>query len=41
METGKKVKLKHGVRMTRRYGNINISDFEVWTGRDSEEFYDR
>jgi hypothetical protein len=38
METGKKVKLNTQPRITNSIKDI--ADFEVWTGRPSEEFYD-
>jgi len=40
METGKKVRLNIGDKMSCDYLGIPLGDFEIWTGRDSEEFYD-
>jgi hypothetical protein len=40
METGKKVHLEVGDKMNSNLNGINIADFEVWTGRPAEEFYD-
>ena len=41
METGKKVVLDIGDKINSNHNGIELSEFEVWTGRNAEEFYDR
>jgi hypothetical protein len=39
METGNKVKTLVGDKFNPNLLDLNLIDFEVWTGKDPDEFY--